>query len=178
MISDYVKGKKQFDYPVVVQKGIVLHRAIDAFTDAHTATKEAMQVFRPHYRLYAGAFVDVAYDHFLANDTSVFPETAQLQSFAAAVYAALQEDIIMLPEKFAAMLPYMVGQDWLSNYRFAWGIEKSFGGVVRRAAYLTESAVAFDLFNKHLTLLQQCYAAFFPELQKFSVCQLQQLLNH
>ncbi|KAF0239868.1 MAG: hypothetical protein FD183_1294 [Chitinophagaceae bacterium] len=29
MISDYVKGKKQYDYPLLIQKGIHLHRAID-----------------------------------------------------------------------------------------------------------------------------------------------------
>jgi len=68
LISDFVKGKKKFDYPPGIQKGIALHRAIDTFTDSHPATKEAKEVFRPHYRLYAGAFIDVAYDHFLAND--------------------------------------------------------------------------------------------------------------
>ena len=41
MISDFVKGKKKFDYSPGVQKGIALHRAIDNFTDYHTATKAA-----------------------------------------------------------------------------------------------------------------------------------------
>ena len=41
MISDFVKGKKQFDYPINIQKGIQLHRAIDTFTDQHHATKAA-----------------------------------------------------------------------------------------------------------------------------------------
>ncbi len=40
MISDFIKGKKQFDYPLPVQKGIRLHRAIDTFTDTHAATQE------------------------------------------------------------------------------------------------------------------------------------------
>jgi acyl carrier protein phosphodiesterase len=64
MISDFVKGKKKFDYPSEVQQGIALHRAIDQFTDTHEATREAKQVFRPAYRLYSGAFVDVVYDHY------------------------------------------------------------------------------------------------------------------
>ena len=41
MISDFVKGKKKFDYPGGIQAGMQLHRAIDTFTDAHPATKEA-----------------------------------------------------------------------------------------------------------------------------------------
>ena len=44
MISDFVKGKKKFDYPTTIQKGIMLHRAIDQFTDTHEATKEAKEV--------------------------------------------------------------------------------------------------------------------------------------
>jgi len=32
MVSDYVKGKKQFDFPKRMQAGIRLHRAIDEFT--------------------------------------------------------------------------------------------------------------------------------------------------
>ena len=33
MISDFVKGKKKFDYPSRIQAGINLHRLIDNFTD-------------------------------------------------------------------------------------------------------------------------------------------------
>ena len=34
MISDFVKGKSKFTYTPGIQKGIMLHRAIDQFTDA------------------------------------------------------------------------------------------------------------------------------------------------
>jgi acyl carrier protein phosphodiesterase len=78
MISDFVKGKKKFDYPVPIQKGIALHRTIDSFTDQHEATKEAKEIFRPAYRLYSGAFVDVVYDHFLATDMAEFSEESLL----------------------------------------------------------------------------------------------------
>lgn len=64
MISDYIKGKKKFDYSLPIQQGIQLHRFIDEFTDFHVATKEAKQFFKPSVGLYAGAFVDVVYDHF------------------------------------------------------------------------------------------------------------------
>ncbi len=81
MISDFIKGKKQYDYPLAIQHGIQLHRAIDSFTDAHPATKNIAAIFKPRYRLYGGAFADIVYDHYLANDTVIFPSPAALMDF-------------------------------------------------------------------------------------------------
>ncbi len=165
MISDYVKGKKQFLYDPAIQKGIQLHRIIDEFTDHHPATQEAKFFFRADYRLYAGAFVDVVYDHFLANDSHQFPEGADLNLFAHNTYESLEKYKDQMPEPFARMLPYMQSQNWLYNYRYVQGIERSFEGLVRRAAYLNESAVAFKIFEQEYESLKQCYHIFFPHLK-------------
>jgi acyl carrier protein phosphodiesterase len=176
MISDFVKGKKQFDYPLTIQKGIRLHRQIDSFTDQHPATKKGKEYFKPAVGAYAGAFMDVVYDHFLALDEQQFSE-AGLRGFTGDVYAQLIEHEPLLPEKFARMLPYMSSQNWLYNYRFTEGMEKSFGGLVRRAAYLTDSAPAFSLFVQHYDLLQEQYNEFFPDIKKFASSQFDALLS-
>ena len=90
MISDYIKGRKQFDYPLSIQKGIKLHRTIDQFTDTHAATQQLKSFFRPQYRLYSGAFADVVYDHFLANDKVVFSSEVELKQFARNTYQVLE----------------------------------------------------------------------------------------
>ena len=177
MISDYVKGKKKFDYPEEIQKGMVLHRAIDEFTDSHEVTYLAKQFFKADYRLYAGAFVDVLYDHFLANDTDQFINDEELNNFCQATYGNLQLNAPLFPQQFQQMLPYMQSQNWLYNYKYKSGIEKGFGGLVRRAAYLTESAIAFDIFNEHYNDLQICYNDFFPSLKLFAAQQLYELNN-
>ena len=61
----------------------------------------------------------------------------------------------------------MKKQDWLTNYQNNQGIKQSFGGLVRRAAYLTESDTAFTLFENNYAFLQECYKSFFPDLKKF-----------
>ena len=178
MISDFVKGRKKFDYPAVIQKGIALHRAIDEFTDFHPITQKAKLFFKNDYRLYSGAFVDVVYDHFLANDKNEFANEAGLHSFCQATYTGLQNDFEILPPKFQQMLPYMQQQNWLYHYRLAEGIEKSFGGLVRRAAYMSDSATAFTIFNKYHDELGECYELFFPELKNFAIRHLVQLNNN
>jgi acyl carrier protein phosphodiesterase len=177
MISDYVKGKKQFDYPVAVQKGIRLHRAIDNFTDTHEVTQEVKAFFKLQYRLYAGAFADVVYDHFLANDAAFFFADNDLKVFSADVYKVLGENAALLPEPFKKMLPYMIEHNWLYNYKNKWGIEKSFAGLVKRAVYLEESAIAFDIFNTNYDAIKYLYSIFYPDLKKYAQHQLQQLLN-
>lgn len=175
MISDFVKGKKQFDYPTDIQKGIRLHRAIDAFTDQHPATKEAKQYFRPAVGAYAGAFIDVVYDHFLALDHTELTETSW-KEFSADVYKELSAHKYILPEKFARMLPYMAEQDWLYHYRFMRGIENSFSGLARRAVYLTDSTYVFTLFKDHYRELERHYQAFFPDVKNFARSHLDTLL--
>lgn len=173
MISDYVKGKNKFLYPPSIQNGIALHRAIDQFTDSHEATQEAKIFFRPAYRLYAGACVDVVYDHFLANDSNQFADEKALLHFAASTYTILEKNQALLPEKFAVMLPWMRKDNWLYHYRFRFGIEKSFGGLVRRSAYLTDSNTAFQILEHHYEALEQCYLKFFPAVKKMAVEWLQ-----
>jgi acyl carrier protein phosphodiesterase len=176
MISDFVKGKKKFDYIPGIQKGIELHRAIDTFTDFHPATKEAKVYLQPAVGAYAGAFIDVVYDHFLANDAAQFaPEN--LAQTAAGTYSVLNQYLPHLPPNFQTMLPYMETQNWLANYASLQGIEKSFGGVARRAAYLNSSSEVFRLFRQHYLTLQKCYNVFFPDVKAYAASYLQTLLN-
>ena len=175
MISDFVKGKKKFDYSTNIQKGITLHRLIDEFTDKHEATKEAKQFLKPAVGLYSGAFIDLVYDHFLANDTNEFTSAEILKEFITTTYDQLKKHHDSFPEKFKRMFHYMHSQDWLFNYRFLWGAEKSFGGVARRAVYLETGTTAFEAFEKNYDALKICYRNFFPDLKKFSLSQLQTL---
>lgn len=175
-ISDFVKGKKKYDYPVPIQRGIALHRMIDNFTDFHPATSIAKNFFHPYYRLYSGAFVDIVYDHFLALDKKQFEPYDGLESFSKIVYDKLDDQQSFFPVAFQRLYPYMKLQNWLYEYRLNEGIRKSFGGLVHRAAYLDESDVAFKIFTEHYDELSNCYQAFFPALKEYALQYLHNLL--
>lgn len=177
MISDFVKGKKQFDYTPLVQKGIELHRSIDTFTDDHPATKEMKKVFRPVYGLYAGAFADIVYDYFLANDKKEFETGEILQQFSQNTYAMLEVQLENTPQVFQQMFPFMKTHNWLFNYRHKQAIQKSFAGMARRAKYITESDSAFDIFENNINELKPYYDEFFPLLKNHAANTLHELLN-
>lgn len=176
MMSDFVKGKKKFDYDASIQKGIMLHRFIDNYTDNHPATKEAKRYFKPAVGLYAGAFVDVVYDHFLAINDEHWQQQS-LRSFSTYVYSNLTNKTAILPEKFQEMLPYMKTYDWLYNYQFKWGIEKSFEGVTRRAVYLNNAVAAFDAFNEHYNTLQDLSQVFLNDVKNFASAEFDLLIK-
>jgi len=67
-IGDYVKGSDWQKFPDDIKKGILLHRQIDTFTDAHAKFREAKILFRAEFGLYSGIVVDFLYDHYLAKN--------------------------------------------------------------------------------------------------------------
>ena len=176
MISDFVKGKTKYDYPAGIQKGIYLHRLIDEFTDAHPVTAIAKSYFRPQYRLYSGAFIDVVYDHFIAIDERQFGDYGNIETFSQQVYQLLQNNFLLFPLRFQKMFSHMKSQNWLYNYQYKEGIQKSFQGLVYRAAYLNESVIAYEIFNEYYAELQNCYIEFFPDLLQFASENLSKLL--
>ena len=176
MISDYVKGKKQYDYSGQIQAGIKLHRAIDDFTDTHLITKEVKSFFVKDYRLYAGAFADVVYDYFLANDRNEFVDDESLKIFSTETYTLLEKEQHHFPEKFLKMFPFMKSQDWLYNYRTNEGMQKSFGGLARRAKYIEETDTAYQIFLENKENIQGYYEIFFPEIKVFALNKMNILL--
>ena len=167
MIADFVKNRDVARLPESIQKGIKLHRAIDTFTDAHPLIHEAKAPFRPLVRLYSGAFVDVAFDYFLANDTTENSQR-EWQEHSQRVYAVLRRHEEFLPEVFKKVLDKMQQDDWLYNYRNEWGIEYSFRNVVNKAQFLDKTTNVFPAFLANKDFLREKYEIFFPEIKSFA----------
>ncbi|KAF0239867.1 MAG: Acyl carrier protein [Chitinophagaceae bacterium] len=99
----------------------------------------------------------------------------QWMDFTQTTYNLLAEQTDYFPAPFARMFPYMQQQNWLFNYRYIWGIENSFGGLVRRANYLNSSKEAFELFMKHYQEIERSSVLFLVDVKKFADSQFQQL---
>lgn len=164
-LQDYIKNKERFSLPDKILQGIILHREIDTFTDSHPVIHQAKQVFLPLVRLYAGAFVDVAMDYFLANDPQI-NSAIEWKTHSQKVYRILYDHLDFFPEKFHRMLTKMQEEDWLYHYREDWGIQLSMRNVLHMARYLEIDVPVFQTFLEHKSFLKECYQEFFPDLQK------------
>jgi acyl carrier protein phosphodiesterase len=174
LISDFVKGKQKFSYPLPIQQGIQLHRSIDEFTDTHLVTKKAATLFKTDYGLYSMAFIDIVYDHFLASDESIFTEKTLLD-FSHNTYSILSEFSEYHPPKFARVFPSMVSNNWLLNYRYTWGIHRSFDGLVYRARYMDDPLAAYAVFENNYEQFRSYFKEFFPELEEFTKIEINKI---
>ena len=89
-IADHVKGKAYLDYPETIQKGILLHRKIDDFTDHHPLFKKNVTLLFPQFRHYSRVIVDMFFDHFLAAQWELY-HPDPLEDFSRQFYLLMQE---------------------------------------------------------------------------------------
>lgn len=160
MIADFIKNNERENFPPAIQEGIALHRAIDTFTDSHPAVSEAKKLFSPLVRLYSGAFVDVAFDYFVAH---LYTES-ELKIHSANTYRILWENEQWLPKQYKRMLVKMEQDDWLFHYRTDQTIKFSIQNVLNKAKYLDKDLPVFEVFLRSKKELQIDFDKFFPDI--------------
>ncbi|WP_224482838.1 acyl carrier protein phosphodiesterase [Robertkochia aurantiaca] len=166
-MADSIRGRKYLNYPEPIKNGILLHRAIDTYTDKHHVFRQSTKRLHANYSHYSGVIVDIYYDHFLAANWSRYSEIP-LEEFAGSFYRLLQEYEDWLTSQAKRMMPYMIADDWLSSYAHLEGIEKVFQGLNRRTAYKSGMNHATEDLRAHYDLFEQEFFEFFEDLQAYS----------
>ena len=166
-IADGIRGKKYKTYPMEVQKGILLHRQIDTFTDAHPTVRQSTKRLHKNYGHYSGIIVDILYDHFLAKNWSKYSDVP-LEDYAENFYQILTDNIEILPQRILKMMPHLISGNWLLSYATKEGIAKVLDGMNKR----TKNRSQMNLATKELDLFYDEFEAeftsFFEELITFS----------
>jgi len=164
-LADAVKGKKYLDYSPEIQKGILMHRFIDHFTDTHPVTERTKIRLRAEFHHYAPVVVDVYYDHFLAAGWKEYSEIP-LKHYANQVYKTLEENSEFYPGKSKHILKYMKMHDWLNAYTTIEGIGVVLTGMSRRTPYVSGMENGAAALKKDYSECKVDFEEFFPELKK------------
>ena len=123
MLGDFVKGKKYLDFPPSISQGILYHRHIDTFTDSHPAVRAATKLLREDGIRYAGVFIDIFFDHFLANDSRIFASPDDLDFFTKNVLSHIAAAEPLMTTDMKTYFGYMIRYNWLYHYHSKEGIE-------------------------------------------------------
>ncbi len=166
LLGDFVTGNVTGRFGENVESEIMMHRRIDAFTDAHPLVKRSKARVSDNLRRYAGVLVDVFYDHFLAADFEKYADVS-LADFSKNVYRALVHHQKLFPEAFQRRILAIAEFDLLGSYASVDGIATALvriSGRIRRQNELAKGII--DLKNNY-DELRADFAEFFPELVEF-----------
>ena len=165
--ADHIRGNKYFHYPERIQKGILLHRAIDSFTDANPIARKSSKRLHKNYSHYSRVIVDIYYDHFLAKNWSDYSKTP-LAIFVEDFYDLLKKNYELLPLGTQRMMPYMISDNWLYNYSNLEGISRVLQGMNQRTKNRSKMNFAIMDLEEHYVEFENEFRAFFKELITFS----------
>ncbi len=164
-IADAVKGKKYLLYEEEISRGIVMHRAIDSFTDTNDIVKQSKRLLKSRYGLFSSILIDLFYDYCLAknwNNYSLQP----LSHFAERSYKIFEKYLLIMPERNQRMFPYMEKENWLLHYGNIDGIQRTLQGMARRIKNHPGIENGWMELIQFESELAQQFRQFFPLLEE------------
>lgn len=165
-MADGIRGKHYEHLPDAIQKGIVLHRAIDTYTDAHPVFRQSTKRLHEKYHHYAGVIVDVFYDHFLAKNWAGY-SNEKLDVFIDNFYRSLHDNYEFLTDKTKEMMPYMIQRNWLWNYQFTDGIARILFQMDQRTKNNSKMQYSIEELKAFYTEFEDEFTIFFEDLRAF-----------
>ncbi|WP_196891468.1 acyl carrier protein phosphodiesterase [Aureivirga marina] len=166
-IADAVKGKQYLDYNSEIQQGILLHRAIDEFTDSNPIFKRSKKRLDEKYRHYSGVIIDIFYDHFLAKNWELYSST-DLNVYAERVYTLLEKHASIMPEKALQFFVYLKRENMLYNYENVKSIEKVLIGMSHRTKHDSKMEDAIVDLRENYSFLENDFHQFMTDVIPFS----------
>lgn len=173
-IADGIRGKDYEVYPKDIQTGILLHREIDTYTDAHKTVRLSTKRLHKNYSHYSGVIVDILYDHFLAKNWQNYSKIP-LAEYIDDFYDTLEDNFDVLPQRIKQFMPYMIADNWLLSYASIEGIAKVLEGMNRRTKNKSKMNLAVNELQEFYNEFETEFTLFFDELITFSSEKLKQI---
>jgi acyl carrier protein phosphodiesterase len=163
-MADSVRGHHYLDYQDEIRKGILLHRYIDTFTDAHPIYRKSKHRLHAKYGHYSGVIMDIVYDHYLAKNWSKYSDV-KLENYAATFYKLLQDNYELLTEKIQKMMPYMIAKNWLLSYASLDGLQMILFQMDYRTKHRVNMQESIGEVQEFYTEFEEEFTLFFEELR-------------
>ncbi len=164
-IGDFVKGAQYGRYKPEVQRGILLHREIDSFTDTHPLVKESVLLLKPVYGRYATVAIDLFFDHFLAKDWTQY-STQPLNEYVDEVHKQLLYRYFQLPTAVKQFLPFIIKSRRLEKYKEFDSLERSLEIMSNNSSLPACQVAAIQNLKDNYSVYNELFANFFKDVRK------------
>lgn len=164
--ADYLKGPLKGELALGIERGIVLHRAIDAFTDRHPCQAECRRHFPAALQRYSGILLDLSFDHFLTLSWDKF-HTLDISTFSQQIYTILKSGEAHLCGQSKRMAQRLIDYDILCLYHDWQTVAKTAERIGERLKrgnpFINIDAILIDLYP----VIDLAFENYYPDLCEF-----------
>ena len=174
-MADAVKGRDYKKFSPGMQRGILLHRFIDSYTDAHPVFRQSKsRLHGKQFGHYTGVIMDMFYDHFLAANWTEFHHKS-LNTFTSEFYQLISKYKERTPERTQYLIPYMIEQNWLMQYQSIEGLDLILDQMNRRTKGRSNMDQAAVELRKNYREFETEFYDFFISVQDQAAMELNRL---
>ncbi|MBP7506741.1 MAG: acyl carrier protein phosphodiesterase [Prolixibacteraceae bacterium] len=174
-IADSVKGKKYKLYPTEIQKGILLHRKIDEFTDKNEHFQNIKLFFIPVYNHYSGVVADLTVDYYLALNWSNYSDIP-LKIFTSKIYNIFLKNYHIIPVRMKRFLHNLIYRDRLLTYSSLKGIKEALSIMSFHSELPDFSAKAVRIIDDNNKEMNNLFNSFINEIREYVQIQKDEIL--
>jgi acyl carrier protein phosphodiesterase len=164
--ADYLKGPLKGELPLNVERGISLHRAIDAFTDRHPCQTQCKKHFPAALKRYSGILLDLSFDHFLSLNWQKF-HNEELSNFSQNIYSILKSGDRHLCAQSSQMAKRLEDFDILCLYHEWETVTKTAECIGERFKRGNPFVNIDTQMNSLYPVIEQAFESYYPDLCDF-----------
>ena len=163
LLGDFVKGPLRGTYSSELERGIRLHRRIDAFSDTDSKLSHFRHQLPKHLQRYSSIITDVVFDFHLSQNWLLFHQQG-LRGFANGIYAVMEGWQADFPPSAQSFGRQMVKHDLLCQYSHWVTIDRVLKSIAQRLPGDNPLHQGNAVIDAHQGLLQQAFFDFYPRV--------------
>ncbi|HMV71974.1 MAG TPA: ACP phosphodiesterase [Pseudomonadales bacterium] len=170
LLGDYLKGPLDGTLPPALERGVRLHRRIDALTDSDAALRLLRSHFTGGERRLAGIVLDVFLDHLLTRHWERFSATP-LPVFAGEVCTTLVRHHQRLPVAAQQQATRITQHELLQRYGDAAVVDGTLEHIGERLGCSVQMRATVARAWERLDAVEAAFLDFYPRLQTVAATQ-------
>ncbi|MCF7798065.1 MAG: ACP phosphodiesterase [Lentisphaeria bacterium] len=166
-LGDFLKAGEEIHWPIPIRQGILLHRKIDQFTDAHQAVKKLRRQFSSERRRVSGIILDVTFDHLLLRFWDQYYPDIDPDGFIQDSYRILEQARNKFPPRAQRFFHYLTTVNLLASYRQLKGVALALDQLSHRLRQPNHLAGAHMELNRLDGVLAVGFNQLYPDLMRY-----------
>lgn len=164
-LGDHIKGREALrELPGDWAAGVLLHRRIDALSDAHPAVRGLLERLESPWRRYGGVIFDVLFDHMLTRHWRELG-SGSLTGLAGEIDDLLARHRSRLPPRLVRFSLWASHRGLWRRYGERAVLEEIFGLLAHRHGRRWPLAEGLRLLDAHEAAIEQAFLILFADLQ-------------